>query len=315
MDYLIFVLGFIILVKSADLLVKGAVSISRSLNISDLAIGLTVVSVGSSAPEMVINIVASFKGYSEIALGNVLGSNIANILLGLGIASIVHPLKVKKSTTYKEIPFSLLAVIVLAFMANDAFLEKGTLSAITRIDGLVLLSFFAIFLYYIYTIGAAKDEEKMPKRYALSLSIVFVVLGIVGLGLGGKWVVDGAKSFVRNLGISEAFVGLTFVAIGTSLPEIVTSAVAAYRRNADIAIGNVIGSNVFNIFWVLGLSAVIRPIPFRDALNVDIFTVVMVTTFLFIALFVGKKHLLDRPKGIGFVLLYFVYIGYLVYRG
>ncbi len=315
MDYLIFVLGFVVLVKSADLLVKGSVSISRSLNISDLAIGLTVVSVGSSAPEMVINIVASFKGYSEIALGNVLGSNIANILLGLGIAAIVHPLKVKKSTTYKEIPFSLLAVIVVAIMANDAIIEGSMVSAITRIDGLVLLSFFSIFLYYIYSIGASKEEERISKRYALSLSIVFVVLGIIGLGLGGKWVVDGARSFVKNLGISEAFVGLTFVAIGTSLPEIVTSAVAAYRRNTDIAVGNVIGSNVFNIFWVLGLSAVVRPIPFREALNVDIITVVLVTAFLFVALFVGKKHLLDRPKGIGFVVLYIIYIAYLVYRG
>ncbi len=315
-NYLIFIIGFVILVKGADLLVKGAVSVSRRLNISDLAIGLTVVSVGSSAPEMVVNIVASLKGSSEIALGNVLGSNIANILLGLGVASIIYPLRVKKSTTYKEIPFSLLAVLVLAIMANDAFLEGAPASAITRSDGLVLLSFFSIFLYYIYTIGIGREEdEKISKKYTLPISLLLIFLGICGLGIGGKWVVDGARAFVRDLGISEAFVGLTFVAFGTSLPEIVTSAVAAHRRNTDIAVGNVVGSNVFNIFWVLGLTSIIRPIQFRPELNADIIMVLLVTTFLFAILFVGKRHLIDRPKGIGFILLYFLYIGYLVYRG
>jgi cation:H+ antiporter len=315
-NYLIFIIGFAVLIKGADLLVKGAASVARRLNVSDLAIGLTVVSVGSSAPEMVVNIVASLRGSSEIALGNILGSNIANILLGLGIASIIYPIRVKKSTTYKEIPFSLLAVVVIAIMANDALLEGTPVSSITRSDGLVLLSFFSIFLYYIYTIGIGRvEDEKDLKKYTLSMSLLLIFVGISGLGIGGKWVVDGARAFVRDLGISEAFVGLTFVAFGTSLPEIVTSAVAAYRRNTDIAVGNIVGSNIFNIFWVLGLTSIVRPIQFRPELNVDIIMVVIVTAFLFATLFVGKKQLIDRQKGIGFITLYLLYIGYLIYRG
>ncbi len=315
-SYLIFIIGFVVLVKGADLLVKGAASVARRLNVSDLVIGLTIVSVGSSAPEMVVNIVASIKGSSEIAFGNILGSNIANILLGLGIASTIHSLKVKRSTTYKEIPFSLLAVIVIAIMANDTFLTGAPVSSITRSDGLVLLCFFSIFLYYIYTINTGRvEEEKELKEYKLPVSILLVILGIAGLGIGGKWVVDGAKVLMRDLGISEAFVGLTFIAFGTSLPEIVTSAVAAYRKKTDIAVGNVVGSNVFNVFWVLGVTSLIRPIQFRPELNVDIMMVVIATAFLFAVLFVGKKHLIDRQKGIGFIILYFLYIAYLVYRG
>jgi len=316
LTYILFIIGFILLIKGAEVLVDGSVSIARRLNISDLAIGLTVVSIGSSSPELIVNIIASLKGSTELAIGNVLGSNIANILLGLGIAATVYHLKVQKNTVWKEIPFSLLTVMVIAFMANDVFIDGAKVSAITRSDGLVLLSFFIIFIYYIYSIGIinnVKEVEKL-KQHSLLVASFMIFLGIVGLTFGGKWVVECAKAIGKDIGISEALVGLTIVAIGTSLPEIATSTVAAYKRNADIAVGNVVGSNIFNILWVLGLSSVINPIPFRNEFNVDILMVILATTSLFFILFIGKKHTIDRWKGIGFIIIYGIYILYLVNR-
>lgn len=315
LTYILFVVGFVFLIKGADLLVDGAASIARSMRVSDLVIGLTVVAFGTSTPELFVNIIASFKGNTDIAIGNVLGSNTANIFLILGISSIIYPLGVTKGTVWKEIPFSLLAAVVLVFAANDQILEKAAVSVLTRIDGLIFLCFFTIFIYYTFSIAARVEgvEEHVPVRqYGWLRSLLFIIAGLAGLTIGGKWIVDGAVILAKKLGMSESLIGLTIVAVGTSLPELATSAVAAYRKNSEIAVGNVVGSNIFNIFFVLGISATIRPLPFQTQNNVDLCVVILSSLMLFFFMFTGKKHSLDRWEGIVCLILYFGYVAFLI---
>jgi len=314
--YIFIIIGFIFLIKGADFLVDGASSIARRLNISDLVIGLTVVAFGTSTPELSVNIIASFKGNTDIAIGNVVGSNIANVFLILGVSSIIYPLAVTKGTVWKEIPFSLLAAIVLFFSANDQLLDASRMSDLTRIDGLVFLSFFIIFIYYTFSIATHIEgmEEHVPaKLHGWLGSSLYILLGLAGLILGGKWIVDGAVALAIKFGMSESLVGLTIVAVGTSLPELATSAVAAYKRNAEIAVGNVVGSNIFNIFFVLGISATIKPLPFQMKNNLDIGVIILSSLLLFLFMFTGKKRSLDRWEGLIFLVCYGVFVAYLVF--
>ncbi len=313
--YFFFAIGFVILIKGADILIDAASSLANKLGVSDLVIGLTVVSFGSSAPELLVNITASSMGRTDLAIGNVLGSNIINILLGLGIAAAICPIHLKKSTIWREIPFSLMAIFVVALMANDNLIFPNKISSISRLDGLILLLLFAVFLYYIYGLSTDTEVEKNSKHYTVLVSVLMIIGGLIGLTLGGKWIVEGATLVALKLGASEAFIGLTIVAIGTSLPEIVTSAVAASKKKSDIAVGNIVGSNIFNILWVLGLSSIIRTLDFRPVLNVDIAMVIFATAFLFVSLFVGKKYTIGKREGIGFIAAYAIYTAYLIYRG
>lgn len=311
LPYFQLIFGFIIIIKGADFLVDGSSSLARRLKISDLAIGLTVVAFGTSTPELFVNVIASLKGNTDIAISNILGSNIANILLILGVSSIIRPLSVTKGTVWKEIPFSLLAAIVLGLMANDRFIDKNGVSILTRIDGLVLMSFFVIFLYYSFSIAKEIDgmDNQIPsKEYGLMKSLLRVALGLAGLTFGAQWVVDGAIRLALKFGISQTLIGLTIVALGTSLPELATSTVAAYKGNADIAVGNVVGSNIFNIFFVLGVSGTINPIPFHGRNNIDIGMVIFASLLLFTFMFTGKKRSIDRWEGILSLVLYGVYL-------
>lgn len=309
---LLLLLGFAFIIKGADFLVDGASSLAKKLHISDLAIGLTIVAFGTSTPELVVNVISSLQGTTEIAIGNVLGSNIANVFLILGIAAVIYPLKVTKGTVWKEIPFSLLAAILLGILASDRIIDHQSFSTITRIDGLVLLAFFVIFLYY--TVGIAKNgvpglsDEQPDITRSVPKSLLWIALGLIGLIAGGKWVVDSAIEIAQLFGVSMSLIGLTIVAIGTSLPEMATSAVAAYKKNADIAVGNVVGSNIFNLFFILGVSSVIKPLPFQTQSILDVGATLAASLFLFFFMFVGKRHVLDRWQGIFFILLYIVYI-------
>ena len=313
--YLLFIVGFVFLIKGADFLVDGASAIARRFNVSDLVIGLTVVAFGTSTPELFVNIVASARGNTDIAIGNVLGSNICNVFLILGVSAVIYPLTVSKGTVWKEIPFSLLAVVVLGLMANDRLIDGAGSSLLTRIDGLVLLAFFVIFLYYSFGIAKAiegMDEHVPVKSPGLAISLLLAVAGLIGLTLGGKWIVDGAVALAKSFGMSESLVGLTIVAIGTSLPELATSAMAAYKKNVEIAVGNVVGSNIFNIFFVLGISATVKPLPFEAKSNWDIGVVIVSGLLLFLSMFTGKKRSLDRWEGIGFLILYGAYVTFLI---
>jgi len=315
LPYLLLIVGFILLIKGADFLVSGASSIARRMHVSDLVIGLTIVAFGTSTPELFVNIFASIKGNTDIAIGNVLGSNIANIFLILGVSSVIYPLTVTKGTVWKEIPFSLLAILVLGILANDRLIDKSGASVLVRADGLVFLSFFIIFLYYSISIAKRIEgmEEHVPsKQYGLVKSLLWVILGLIGLTLGGKWIVDGAVHLAMRFGMSQSLVGLTIVAVGTSLPELATSAVAAYRRNVEIAVGNVVGSNIFNIFFVLAASSIIKPLPFKETNNIDIGVVILAELLLFMFMFTGKRRLLDRWEGVIFLIIYGSYIGFLV---
>ena len=318
LQYILLVIGFILLIKGANLLVDGASSVAKRLNISDLVIGLTVVAFGTSTPELFVNIFASIKGNTDIAIGNVLGSNIANIFLILGVSALIFPLAVGKGTVWKEIPLSLLAALLLGVMANDRLIDKSDNSALTRIDGLVFLAFFIIFIYYSF--GIAKriegiDSHLPQKQHGLLKSLLLIAGGLVGLGVGGNWIVGGAVHIASRLGVSQSLIGLTIVAVGTSLPELATSAVAAYKKNFEIAVGNVVGSNIFNIFFVLGLSSIIKPLPFQPGSNVDIDAVILASLLLFLWMFTGKKRSLDRWEGIIFLVLYACYITFLVFKG
>jgi len=315
LPYILLIIGFLLLIKGANYLVQGASSIARRWNVSDLVIGLTVVAFGTSTPELFVNIIASVQGNTDIAIGNVLGSNIANVLLILGVSSVIYPLTVTKGTVWKEIPLSLLAAFLLGFLANDALIDKRDFSALTRIDGLVLLSFFVIFMYYSFSIAKKIEgmEEHVPtKVHGLIKSLLLLMLGLTGLTLGGKWIVDGAVHLALNFGMSRALVGLTIVAVGTSLPELATSAMAAYKKNVEIAVGNVVGSNIFNIFFVLGISSTLKALPFRTRNNLDIGVVILSSILLFAYMFTGRRRSLDRLEGGVFVVLYVGYLAFLI---
>ena len=317
LTYFLFFIGLIILIKGADLLVNGASSIAKKMKVSDLVIGLTIVAFGTSTPELFVNVSASIQGNSEIAIGNIIGSNIANILLILGVSALIFPLAVQSTTVWKEIPFSLLAALILGILANDYLIDHKENSELTRSDGLILIGFFIIFIYYIFSI--AKESENTAKEEFKQLSnfrsVANIILGLTGLVLGGTWIINGAIEIAGQFGVSEYLIGLTVVAVGTSLPELATSAVAAYKKNTDIAIGNIVGSNIFNIFFVLGISAVIKPLPFQPSGNSDIAMTIISSILLFAVLFVGKKHVLEKWQGALFLILYVEYIVFLIMRG
>ena len=315
---LLFFIGFLVLIKGAGLLVNGAASVAKRLNVTDLVIGLTVVAFGTSMPEMFVNIFASIRGNADIAVGNILGSNICNIFLILGIAALVSPLRVRKTTVWKEIPFSLLAAVVVGILANDRLIDHQSLSILSRIDGLVLIVFFIIFMIYIFEIARDFTEEAeipMAQPGGLVKSLMLIVLGLASLMVGGHWIVGGAVAIAQSLGVSESLIGLTIVAVGTSLPEMATSIVAAFKKNSDIAVGNIVGSNIFNIFWILGLSAVIHPLPFKPQINFDVWMTILASLILFLVMFLGKKHHLQRLEGILFLGSYIGYLVFIIRRG
>ncbi len=312
--YILFALGFPALLKGADLLVDGAVSIAKRFNISNIVIGLTIIAFGTSLPELVVNIIASLNGSNELAIGNVLGSNIANILLILGVSALIYPLMTQKNTIWKEIPFSLLAILILGVLVNDQLIDGGQISILSHIDGFVLLAFFIIFFYYIISISKNEkptDDSSMKQMSPIKSSI-YILLGLLVLMFGGTWVVNGAIAIATALNVSESLIGLTIVAIGTSLPELATSAVAAYKKQTDIAIGNVVGSNIFNIFWILGIGALINPIIFTTKSNLDIAMVILATVLLFAIMFIGKKRVVEKWQGGLFVAVYISYIVLLI---
>lgn len=315
-NILLIVGGFFLLIKGADYLIEGASSLARRMGISALVVGLTVVAFGTSAPELFVNLIASFNGTTDIAIGNILGSNLANLLFILGAAAVFVPLTLQSNTVWKEIPFSLLAAVLVLVFGSDMVLEGGVGNVLGRIEGIALLAIFFIFL--VYTFGISHNGEQPKEKIdilPLWKSLLLTLGGLVALGIGGKLVVDGATNIAFALGVSANLIGLTIVALGTSLPELVTSITAARKGHTDIAIGNVVGSNIFNIFFVLGVSAIIRPLPFGGANLTDAFAVVIATLLLFLMLFVGKRHVIERWTGVTLVCMYLGFMAFAVLRG
>lgn len=309
------IVGFGLLIKGGDALVDGASSLARRWGVSLLVIGLTVVAFGTSAPELIVNIIASAEGEAEIAIGNVVGSNIANILLVLGLTAIVVELRVRRQTVWKEIPLATLAVVVLFVMVNDVGLDGFGDNLLSRGDGIIFFAFFAIFVAYTFFVGK-REGAAHPDVAALSVqrSWAYVLVGLTALVVGGRFVVGGASEVARFFGVSEAMIGLTVVAVGTSLPELMTSVLAARKGRADIAVGNVVGSNIFNVFFVLGVSATIRPLPVAGTITIDVLVALVASMLLLTTVFVDKRSRLRRWEGWMFVLLYGAYLAFLVVR-
>ncbi|MBE0676847.1 MAG: calcium/sodium antiporter [Bacteroidales bacterium] len=307
LQIILLVAGLVLLVASAEWLVGGATSLARRFRISDLTIGLTVVAFGTSAPELVVNLFASTTSHQDIVFGNILGSNNFNLFIILGIAGLLLPLKVHVSTVWKEIPMSLAALVVFFLMVHIP--SPGGERILGRIDGIILLMLFVGFQYYVYrqvkNYEPEQGEHKKPGN--LYKILTFIVLGLAGLVIGGKLVVSNAVIIAKAMGVSEKVIGLTVIAAGTSLPELATSVVAAYRKNAGIAVGNIVGSNIFNILLIGGLVATVKPVAYNTVFNIDFYILASGTVLLFLTMFTSQKHKLDRWEA---ALLFILYAGY-----
>ncbi|MBZ0166712.1 MAG: calcium/sodium antiporter [Candidatus Omnitrophica bacterium] len=315
---MLLLVGFIALIKGADLLVEGASSLARRLKVPDLVIGLTLVSFGTSVAELFVNISASIQDNNGIIVGNILGSNIFNGAVILGVSAIIYPLKVTDNTVWKEIPLSLLAAIVFIVLANDQILDGAPLSQLSRIDGMILLLFFVVFIHY--TISLARQHRRLFEQQsvyqdAVPKSLMLIAVGLLALVVGGKWVVSGAVSLAKMWHISEKLISLTIVAAGTSLPELATSAIAAYKKKPDIAVANIVGSNIFNIFFILGVSAQISPVRYDTVFNIDAGMCILVSLLMFLFMFTFKRKKFDRAEGVFLLFLYLGYLSFLIYRG
>ncbi|QKS69971.1 calcium/sodium antiporter [Paenalkalicoccus suaedae] len=316
MSYVLLLIGFALLIKGADYFVQGASNVATNLRVSPLLIGLTIVAFGTSAPEATVSIVAAFQGNAGVAIGNVIGSNIFNITLVVGLTAFIFPLLVESETVRKEIPFALLGSIVLLVVIADSTLQGVNASLITRGDGLILLLFFVVFLYYIFEV-ARKNRAAIPAldashNPAWTKNTLLTVGGLVGIILGGEFVVRGATSIALSLGMSETLVGLTIVAIGTSLPELITSVTAALKKKAEIALGNIVGSNIFNIFFVLGAAATVAPLPVDPRIYIDAILTIGLTVLLFI--FSRTNYRIGKREGVTLAVAYVIYMIYILLR-
>lgn len=310
LQIILLLVGFVLLIKSADWLVDGASALAKKHNVSDLAIGLTIVAFGTSAPELVVNIFAALQSHDDIVFGNIIGSNNFNLFMILGIAGLITPLAVQHSTVWKEIPFSLIAVIAL-FLLTTVLFGEGNVT-LSRFEGIILLLLFAGFLFYVFKqLKSDPDDLKIEHKQMTSTKIwLLIIIGLAGLVGGGRLVVTNAVEMATALGVSQKIIGLTIVAMGTSLPELATSVVAAMKKNNDIAVGNIIGSNIFNIFLILGLSAVLNPVEYNRGFDTDMILLAAGTVLLFLTMFTGKKKKLDRWEA---ALLLTIYVAYTVF--
>lgn len=306
---ILLVVGFVGLIKGADFFVEGASNVAKRFKVPTLIIGLTIVAMGTSLPETAVSISASIAGSNSLAISNVSGSNLFNLLVVVGLCAILQKVDVDKDTIKRDIPYSLLAAVLLIVLGIAGGMELG------RFDGVILLAFFAFFLYLMMKSAlkaAANTEDKEEVSQSFLMSIVCIVGGAIAIALGGDWVVDAASTIALKLGMTETMVGLTIVAVGTSLPELVTSFVAARKGEVDMALGNAIGSNVFNILLVLGVASVISPIGFMMSNAIDIIAVIVATVVCWVV--AAKKKSLGRGMGIFMVVSYFVYMVYVVMR-
>ena len=308
------IVGFVVLILGADWLVSGASGLAKRLNVPDLVIGLTVVAFGTSAPELMVNLMAAFNNESEIALTNILGSNTINTFIILGISALIYPIKSQKSSRQYEIPWSMFAGLIILVMGTECFGLCGGDAIISRLDGVVLLLIFSLFMYYTLKMAKnnteSQDEGFLPMK--IWKAVLLIAVGLVALVVGGKVIVINAVSIAQAFGVSQAVIGVTVVALGTSLPELATSAIAAFKKNPDLAIGNVIGSNIFNVFFVLGISAVIRPLPSYSNLWIDASLAALGSLLLLLFVSTNRNKELKRWQGAFFLASYGVYLVWLL---
>lgn len=316
MDFIILIIGFFLLIKGADIFVDGASSIAKKIGIPSVIVGLTIVSLGTSAPELAVSLISSFNGNNGIAVGNVLGSNLFNTLVVLGGTAIVAPLLIKKSTIKRDYIATLVVTILTCFLIFG--LAPKSENMLSRISGIILLLVCIVYMFILVKAAkkdSVKDEEN-TSEIKMSKNILLSLIGVVGIVFGGNLVVDSATNIAYSLGMSEKLVGLTIVAVGTSLPELVTSIVAALKGENDIALGNVLGSNIFNLVLILGASATITPIAVSGVMIIDFIILIAVTLFIGALIFFNKKEekRLGRLEGIILVGIYVAYLAYIIMR-
>jgi len=312
LNIIVLVIGFIILIKGADLFVDGASGIAGNFKVSKVLIGLTIVAFGTSAPEFAVSVKSLLINSGDMVLGNVIGSNILNILLILGISALVHPLNVKNNTVKKELPITLMITCAFAVLLSDNLFAGNIVNSFPRGDGLVLILFFGVFMYYLISMMRNKiEDEEDTNLPSLKKSIVLTLLGLIGIVLGSNFVVDSASGLAKIIGISERMISLTIVAIGTSLPELVTSVTATKKGEYDIAIGNVVGSNIFNIGVVIGIPiALIGGIVSINFSYIDI--TIMIVSALLLFLFSLNDHKISKKEGTIFLIIFVIYYSYVI---
>lgn len=324
MDYLFLAIGLGLLLLSADLLVDSSVAIAQRAKISNFIIGLTIVGMGTSSPELFVGILSALNGSGDVAMGNVVGSNIANILLILGVSAVILPFSIERTTQRRDIPFGIFATILLLLISNDKILPGIKENTVSRVDGIIFLCLFAAYMAYV--VGGKKrnpkdsqDEADEPTKSKFTgknpvLLWAIAIASLAGLIYGGNLFLDSAKNLARAWGMSEAVIAITIVAVGTSLPELITSIVAACKNNPQLALGNVLGSNVFNILFVLGISATVKPITVVDINIVDYLVALAASVMTYLVVFTFGKHRFDRIEGMIFLLCYVAYTAHLLLR-
>lgn len=308
---LLIIVGFVFLIKGADILVDGSSAIAKKLHISEIVIGLTIVSIGTSMPELFVSITSAIEGYSDLSIGNVIGSNICNLLLILGVSALIQPVKFQRQTKWIENPMSILLTIIFVIICNIN-------QDVSRIEGILLIALFILFLIYTIIMGKRGEDKAVlelaleeKKKISVPKNIMFIILGIALLKIGGDFVVDNSTKIAEALNLSEKIIGLTIVAIGTSLPELVTSVTAAVRGSSDIAIGNIIGSNIFNMLLIVGASATITPIKYNVTYNYQIAILFVGMFMMLLYPFIKPKNEMSRWNGFVNILIYGVFMALL----
>ncbi len=317
LSLILIILGFIFLIKGADFLVDGSSNIAEKFHIPEIIIGLTIVSIGTSMPELFISITSAINGYPDMSIGNVIGSSISNLLLILGISTIIKPIKFKRETRLIEIPLCLFISIIFIVICN---IEQN----VTRTDGIILIFIFILFIIYTIVMSfkgekfdkedyITVEEQKNTNKWSTLKDIIFIVLGLVALKIGGDLTVDNSVNIAKTLGLSEKIISITILAIGTSLPELVTSVSASIKGESDIAIGNILGSNIFNMLLVIGTSSLIKPITYNAIYNKDMIILLVATSLLTLFSILPQKNEMNRTNGVIYCIIYIVYVTSLFY--
>ena len=320
MTIVLMLVGLALLLVGAKYLTEGSSAIAKRFGISEFVIGLTIVAIGTSAPEFVVSLISTFNGTTDVAIGNILGSNLFNVLMILGVTALIQPIRIERNTLSRDIPFGLLAAVVLAICGLDAWLN-GEAVVITRSEGLLMLCFLVVFMVYSF-ITAKRDEapaeaqtnETPTKKRPIWLEIIMIVGGLAGLIYGGELFLENAVIFARDMGMSEAVIAVTLMAGGTSMPELITCVIAAAKKKGQLALGNVIGSNISNVFLILGTCATVSPLQLGNILPIDLVILSAASLLVAITAFTFRRNELDRAEGAIFMILYIVYVLYLLMR-
>jgi len=314
MDIVLLIVGLVLILLGADWLVDGSASIARKLGISELVIGLTIVAIGTSAPEMVVSLLSAIDGSADMSVGNVLGSNIANTLLVLGTVSVITPIALTKGNIKRDIPIMFLATLLFIFLCSDIALRAANINSISRFDGIIFLICFGLFLFssFKYSNNFEEEEVKNIKDLPAARSILYIIFGIIALLGGGNLFVNSAKDIAIKLGASESFIGITILAFGTSLPELVTSVIAAIKQKGQMALGTIVGSNIFNLLLILGTTSVITPLRLQGITNIDLGVLLLSAILITTSSFIFGKNRISRTNGIIFLLVYIAYFLWLI---